>query len=263
MTRIRIEVTLEYHFTEPTELLLAVEAATTPDQHVVEDRLFFVPEAEVTKISGGSNVGTRCWTIADGAWRSDYGAVVDVDRHAVDLATLESSALATIPADVIPFLWPSRYCEADRFWSFVDAEFARLSGGALVLAIVDWVRLHLRYTWGSSTSTTTAVDTFVSREGVCRDYAHLVAALVRARDIPARLTSVYAWGLAQPDFHAVVEVWLDGAWHIVDATGLAPVEQMVRIATGRDATDIAFMTAFGRTTLVQQSVSVKMIEKAT
>lgn len=261
MSQIHIEVKLDYHFTEPTELLLAVEAARMPDQHVVEDSLVMTGESIVTKIGGGSNVGTRCWTIADGAWRADYVAVVDVHRSVTNLATLASSPLATVPADVIPFLWPSRYCEADRFCSFVDAEFAHLSGGALVLAIVDWVRSHLRYASGSSNSTTTAVDTFISREGVCRDYAHLVTALLRARDIPARPTSVYAWGLAQPDFHAVVEVWLNGAWHIVDATGLAPIEQMARIATGRDATDIAFMTAFGRTTLVQQSVSVDLVAK--
>jgi transglutaminase-like putative cysteine protease len=44
------------------------------------------------------------------------------------------------------------------------------------------------------------------------------------------------------DFHAVVEVLVDGEWVVVDSTRLAPRRGMVRIATGRDATDTAFLT---------------------
>ena len=72
-----------------------------------------------------------------------------------------------------------------------------------------------------------------------------MASFARAAGVPARLASAYAWRLDPPDFHAVVEVWLDGAWHFLDATGLAPTEGLARICVGRDATDIAFMTIFG------------------
>jgi len=47
------------------------------------------------------------------------------------------------------------------------------------------------------------------------------------------------------DFHAVAEAWVDGAWHVVDATGLAPRESLLRIATGRDASDTAFLSTVG------------------
>ena len=107
------------------------------------------------------------------------------------------------------------------------------------------MRTEMDYVPGSSDTETTAADAFVSRQGVCRDYAHLLASFARAAGIPARLVSAYAWRLEPPDFHAVVEVWLDGGWHLVDPTGLAPIEGMARIAVGRDATDIAFMTIFG------------------
>jgi transglutaminase-like putative cysteine protease len=43
------------------------------------------------------------------------------------------------------------------------------------------------------------------------------------------------------DFHAVVEAFVEGAWRVVDATCLAPRQSMVRIATGRDAADTAFL----------------------
>jgi transglutaminase-like putative cysteine protease len=44
------------------------------------------------------------------------------------------------------------------------------------------------------------------------------------------------------DFHAVVEAWVDGAWRVVDATGLAPRPSMLRIETGRAGTDTAFLS---------------------
>ena len=87
-----------------------------------------------------------------------------------------------------------------------------------------------------------AGSTLMARRGVCRDFAHLVIALLRALDVPARMVSVYAPGLTPMDFHAVAEAYIDGAWWIVDATRLAPRQSMLRIATGRDAADIAFLT---------------------
>ena len=50
-----------------------------------------------------------------------------------------------------------------------------------------------------------ATQTLLARQGVCRDFAHLVTAMLRARNVPARLVSVYAPGLSPMDFHAVVE----------------------------------------------------------
>ncbi len=66
--------------------------------------------------------------------------------------------------------------------------------------------------------------------------------MLRALDVPARLAAVYAPGLSPMDFHAVAEAWVDGAWHVVDATGLAPRQSLLRISTGRDASDTAFLT---------------------
>jgi transglutaminase-like putative cysteine protease len=77
--------------------------------------------------------------------------------------------------------------------------------------------------------------------GVCRDYTHLVVALLRAVKVPARVVSVYAPGLCPMDFHAVAEAFVGGQWRVVDATLLAPRQALVRIATGRDAADIAFL----------------------
>ena len=47
------------------------------------------------------------------------------------------------------------------------------------------------------------------------------------------------------EFHAVAEAYVDGAWYVVDATKLAPRQSLLRIATGRDAADTAFLTNNG------------------
>lgn len=151
---------------------------------------------------------------------------------------------------------PSRYCDSDRLGQVTWTHFKDHTGVALVEAIRTWVNAKIRYTPGSSRVVDGALDTYLSRKGVCRDMAHLVITFCRAMNIPARLVSVYAPGLTPMDFHAVAEVWVEGAWHVVDATGLAPRQPMVRIATGRDASDTAFMTTMsGRTTLRRMSVT--------
>lgn len=165
-------------------------------------------------------------------------------------------AIRDLPGEALPYLRASRYCPSDRFESFVEREFAALSGGDKVEAILAWIADHVDYRPGISDSTTTARDTFVDRAGVCRDFAHLAITLCRAADIPARAVSAYAWALEPADLHAVAEVYLGGRWQLIDPTGKAPIDGLVRVATGRDAADIAFMTIFGKATLLEQSFAI-------
>ncbi len=138
---------------------------------------------------------------------------------------------------------PSRYCPSDRFMATQAVEFGGITDtGQFVDAVRRWAGYRLLYISGSSGPTDDAVDTLLLGEGVCRDFAHVVVSLLRARDVPARLVAVYAPGLSPMDFHAVAEAWVEGAWRVVDATGLAPRRSMLRIATGRDAADTAFMS---------------------
>jgi transglutaminase-like putative cysteine protease len=146
------------------------------------------------------------------------------------------------PIDLVTYLRPSRYCESDSLLPTARSEFAGLSGHDLLTAVTLWVWQRLAYVPGSSLVTDGAARTLMARRGVCRDYAHLVIALLRALDVPARMVAVYAPGLAPMDFHAVAEAYVDGSWWVVDATRLAPRQSMLRISTGRDAADIAFLT---------------------
>lgn len=154
--------------------------------------------------------------------------------------------------DRLRYLRPSRYCESDELAATANAEFGGLTGHALLEGVSSWVGTRLDYVPGSSLPTDGAVRTLLARQGVCRDYAHLCVALLRASGVPARLASVYAPGLDPMDFHAVCEAYVDGMWCAVDATTMAPRASLVRIATGRDAADTAFMTVvFGHADLLE------------
>lgn len=176
--------------------------------------------------------------------------VVDVGPGAVTLeysATVEgrADAASVTEVELLEYLRPSRYCEADRLAPTARAEFSGLAGADLLAAVSSWVGTRLIYVPGSSQPTDGAVQTLLAGQGVCRDYAHLVIGLLRSLDVPARLAAVYAPGLDPMDFHAVAEAYVDGAWQVVDATTLAPRSTLVRIATGRDAADTAFLSSYG------------------
>ena len=153
-------------------------------------------------------------------------------------AEVEAASRALPPHDE----FVARYCPADRFQPFVEAEFGGTTGGARVLAIRDWIAANLSYVPGCSDSNTTALDSFVERRGICRDFAHVMITLARASAIPARYCSAYAPGVEPPDFHAVAELFLadpttpgGGAWYIVDATQMADPAETVKIGVGRPA----------------------------
>ncbi|RVT90434.1 transglutaminase-like domain-containing protein [Sphingomonas crocodyli] len=257
--RLRINATLDYCIPDEADILLTVEAARTAEQIVLADRLDVVGSGPLRPIAGEDHFGRRVWTRAHGPFNVHYAAEVDLLRASVDLADMRACRPAELPAHVIPYLWPSRYCEADRFEAFVAREFAAVAGGRKILAMAEWIYRNVDYRLGTSDGATTAVDAFVKRQGVCRDFAHLLASFARAADIPARLVSAYAYDLEPSDFHAVVEVWLGGEWHLVDPTRLAPLDGLVKIAVGRDATDIAFMTIFGTAQLQSQSIEVEQV----
>ena len=104
------------------------------------------------------------------------------------------------------------------------------------------MRTRVAYIPGASDALTAADETLLRRQGVCRDMAHLAVSLLRALEIPARVVACYAPLLDPPDFHALVEAHDGEGWRLMDATGLAPVETIVRVACGRDAADVAWAT---------------------
>lgn len=257
MTTLQIDAHLVYDLTAPAGLLMQLEVAAIAGQSVLSSDLTTSPLEHDARVPAEAALGTRHWMRARDRFEARYGARVDVTRPDPDLAALAATPTHLLTAEATSFLMPSRYCESDLFEPIVAAEFGDLAGGPLVAAIRDWVGGAFAYVPGSSDAHTTARDSYMARRGICRDYAHVVVAMARAGGIPARCVSVYAPDVDPPDFHAVAEVWLDGAWHLVDATGMARPSDIAVIGVGRDAAEISFLTVMGAATLVEQAVTVR------
>ena len=255
--RLSITAMLDYNFAMPTDVLLQLEAAAIPEQQIEQAHINVSDCQHFARVPAQDMIGDRIWVRVQGQMVVDYRATVMVNRILDDCLGLDKIPPHQLPGETVQYLMASRYCPSDQFVHFVIDEFGALEGGALVIAMRDWIQNHFSYVAGASSSETTALETFVRRQGICRDYAHVLIAFARAAGIPARYASVYALGVEPQDFHAVAEVFLGGEWHLVDATGMASEAAMAKIGIGRDAADVAFLTAYGLAFLNAQSVSVE------
>ena len=218
---------------DPTAFMLAVSAAggVPIESEHLQVRLDGDP-VETRELEEIHGTRQQLFETGPGIMEIEYSATV-IGR---------AEPLPVEPTDEIIYLRPSRYVQSDILQPFARETFPGLDGAELVREVGAWVHQQLDYVPRASTPTGGAVETLEAGAGVCRDYAHLTAALLRALDIPARLVSVYAPQLHPPDFHAVVEAVVNDRWVVVDSTRLAPRRGMVRMATGRDAADTAFLT---------------------
>lgn len=260
--QLSIVTTLDYAVPGPVDVLLQIEAAIIPEQRVIQARIDLPLLDHFARVSAQSDIGERIWLRTGAPLQVRYEATVEVNRMLARVETLPAVPPHLLPGETVDYLMPSRYVTSDTFHEFVESEFGRLQGGARVAAICERIANTLTYEPGSSDAFTTAADTFKSCKGVCRDYAHLMIALVRASAIPARFASVYGLGVEPQDFHAVAEVFLDGAWHLVDATGMTSPDRIAKIGVGRDAADVSFLSSFGAIEMLSQTVDVSELVPA-
>jgi transglutaminase-like putative cysteine protease len=252
LIRLTFAIELKYDIADcPADFVFNIHAARTPSQTVIAESLAVSQPVEPHLYTDPQHGNRYMRLRADpGPLVVRYDATVDIDHHHESPARLEEVPIADIPPRVLPFIYPSRYCESDRLRRYATREFGHLRPGYWrVLAIHDWVRQRTAFTSGSSNGTTSAMDTLVEQVGVCRDFAHLMIALCRAVNIPARFVTGLDYGaapeLGPQDFHAYVEVYLGTHWYSFDPTGISAPMGLVRIGTGRDAADVAFATMFG------------------
>jgi transglutaminase-like putative cysteine protease len=169
--------------------------------------------------------------------------------------TARQTDVGDLPNEVLSYLLNSRYCEVDRFSNIAYELFGNAAPGwSKVQAICNWVHSHVAFNYQHARPTKTALDVYTERVGVCRDYQHLAITFCRALNIPARYATGYMGDIGVPvvlpmDFSAWFEVWLDGQWWTFDARNNMPRIGRVLMATGRDASDVAMTTAFGRADL--------------
>jgi transglutaminase-like putative cysteine protease len=249
--RFDIDCTLDYELTGTTDFLFQIHAVDGIGQHVLSESLEITPKLpiHVYKDPAVNHRFLRLQAEA-GPFKLQYRAQVCrwIEPSAEDARELP---IAELPDEIMHNLMPTRYCESDHLSRAAQKLFGDLPKGySRVKAISDWLHDNLDYQIGSTNATTTARDVFLQRAGVCRDFAHLGVTFCRALNIPARLVVGYArFEDPPPDFHAVFEAYLadrdGGRWVMFDPTQMSPVEDLVRIAMGRDAKDVAFATIFG------------------
>jgi transglutaminase-like putative cysteine protease len=223
---------------EPTSLEFQIAVARQANTEVFESLSFDMngEQLQPTEVIGAHGSRIHKLDARQGRLTVDYTATV-VGR---------ADPAPVTDYDLSVYLRPSRYAESDKFFGFAAMEFGGYRDSATLLEKVSsWVGSRLSYVPGSSDPIDGAVDTLLAGAGVCRDFAHLAVALLRAVNVPARMVSVYAPGLQPMDFHAVAEAHVDGSWRVVDGTRLAPRQSLVRIATGRDSADTAFLDNHG------------------
>ncbi len=247
----------------PCTFVFNLESAHLGAQTIEHESLTLSPDLECDHYqeTGLGNRYTRCHLPNGDDLTVQYEACLTVSHLSGLVADIGETSPDCLPLSVLPFTYPSRYCQSDRLMRMAHSEFGYLQPGfQRVLAICNWISTRVEYLSGTTDSETSAYDTATERQGVCRDFAHLGIALCRALGIPARFVSVYALALPTQDFHAIFEAYLDGRWWLFDPTRLVPLDAVVRIGTGRDAADVAFATFWGMTELTEQIISVQRLD---
>lgn len=125
----------------------------------------------------------------------------------------------------VPFLYPNQYVGFDADSDAVvlsDALSAGMSEPARIAEkLYRYVVRSLSYDEEKARSATSgylpdADETLKSGAGICFDYAVLLAVMLRAQGIPAKVEI----GYVSPEgiYHAWNRVYLDGSWKLFDAT---------------------------------------------
>jgi transglutaminase-like putative cysteine protease len=252
MVRLKISIELAYHVFDTTcEFVFNIHPAINLNQHVVSESVSISQDLQ-SHIFIQEQDGTRIMRLRGNAGPLvvRYEGVVDIQHVEAEPEALKEMAVADLPLEILSFVYPSRYCQSDRFRALANHEFGSMQPGyQRVRAICDWVNRRTKFITGSSGGSTSALETLTDHAGVCRDFAHLMITICRALNIPARFVSGIDYGadpiLGPTDFHAYVEVYLSERWYLFDPSGVSPTMGLPRLGTGRDAADVSFATVFG------------------
>ena len=252
-SRVRIGYTLDldYDVVGPADFIFILHAARSEQQRVLTEAVVIEPAVD-WRVETEPHFGNRLLRLRApaGPLHVRYMGTVEVDHYMAEPQYVVATPIDGLPPETIPFLWSSRYCQADSVKELAWREFGNMTPGfAQVDAVCQWVRSQVEFRVGTSTIRTSALETLEQRMGVCRDFAHSMIAILRSLNCPARFVTGVDYGaeesLGPPDFHSYVEAFIGDRWWLFDPTGLTPLTGLIRIGTGRDAADVAFATMFG------------------
>jgi transglutaminase-like putative cysteine protease len=227
------------------------------EQQILSENCSLQPNTPVHEYKDGYGNWCKRLIIPPGNFR----LTTQVQAEAADTIDVKFNAdfvpIENLPDSTLQFLLPSRYCQSDLLGDLASQIVGDCPVGyPQVDAIQNWIYANVEYQYGTSDSSTSALDTSKSRVGVCRDFAHFGVALCRSLNIPARMVAGYLYQLKPMDLHAWFEAFVGDRWYIFDATQQKTTGNRIAIAHGRDAADVALVTNFGSLTLTQMQVWV-------
>jgi transglutaminase-like putative cysteine protease len=263
MIRFDLSITLDYEVLSPTDFVFIVQPTNTPYQRVTWEQVECTPGLAPHEETHGSPPNRHLRVHSEpGPFSLRYDAIVDLVHHFALPADLREVPIADLPASVLQYIYPSRYCQSDRLLDVARNEFGTMAPGyERVEAIRQWVQSRTKFQIGSSNPGTSALETYTCGTGVCRDFAHLMVSMCRALNIPARLATGIDYGadpsMGPTDFHCYVEAYLGDRWYLFDPSGISPRMGLLRIGTGRDASDVAFATIFGTVRWTMPRITIR------
>jgi transglutaminase-like putative cysteine protease len=254
---LRLAYDLQFEMPAPTAMVALLNVHPSRVHDLLEpDEMRTEPNLPVTSYI--DSFGNRCARIVApaGNLRLSCSTLIHDSGNPdpINFAARETP-VGDLPHAVMSYLLNSRYCEVDRFSNIAYELFGSINPGwNRVQYICDWVHSHVAFNYQMARPTKSALDVYTERVGVCRDFQHLAITFCRALNIPARYATGYLGDIGVPvvlpmDFSAWFEVWLDGQWWTFDARNNMPRIGRILMATGRDASDVAMTTAFGRADL--------------
>lgn len=259
---LRTSCEIAFEISVPTPFILMLRPRNGINQWVARESYTLKPTVPVYEYT--DDYGNLCQRLI--APPGQFWIRTSADIHTSDQIEVCPGApfdeVQNLPNEVLTYLLPTRYCESDRFVTLAQEIVDGVKPGYdQVVKLTQWVRDNIRFNPDSPYFQMSAVEVNQTREGVCRELAHLCIALCRALCIPARMAVGYLYGLHPMDFHAWFETYVGGRWYAFDPTQPTPHGGRVIVAYGHDAADVAIFTQFGSSLIpMHMSVSVEQLD---
>jgi transglutaminase-like putative cysteine protease len=255
--RLEAKCTMTLEVKQPTPLVAMLRPRSGEGQWVVSDAYEVEPFVPIVEYS--DTFGNLCQRLVtpQGKFRIGVTACVETADQIAFAPGAPQTPLPELPADVLQFLLPSRYCPSDKLQDKARTVVGRAAPGYdQVEAIRHFIHTEIKYKYGVSNSSTDALETLNAGAGVCRDFSHIGISLCRALQIPARMVVGFLHRLDPMDMHAWFEAFVGGRWYTFDATQAERRGGRITVAYGRDATDVALFNEYGPVEVKDMHVSV-------
>lgn len=231
-------------------------------QWIMREEFMLTPQVPVVEYT--DFYGNLCQRVVmpKGDFRFSMSCRCSVPDNIDAEPTARRVPVAQLPVELLHYLLPSRYCQSDKLANLAYS----IAGNAPrnyqhIAKLRTWVHENITYEYGSSNSSTSAVETVNTKRGVCRDLAHLGIALCRAISVPARMVVGFLHELEPMDLHAWYEAYIGGRWFTFDATEDEPKGNRIVIAYGRDAADVAQASLYGGFVCTEMKVTVDAVKQ--